>query len=144
MKTNSKLVFAFAFLIIFSPQKQEAADTTDYSHYLDQFVDTSANPSENFFQYAVGKWLKNNPIPSNENSWGIFNVVPDETYQRLLTINKQATDSHAEQGTNQQKIGDFWYTGMDTDKIEKVGITPLQAEFDRIQSISSKRNSWMT
>ena len=105
---------------------------------MDQFVDTSANPSENFFQYAVGKWLKNNPIPSNENSWGIFNAVPDETYQRLLTINKQATDSHAEQGTNQQKIGDFWYTGMDTDKIEKLGISPLKAEFNRIQSISNK------
>ena len=138
MKTNSKLVLAFALLIIFSPKKQEAADTTDYSHYLDQYVDTSVSPGEDFNKYALGKWLKNNPIPSNENNWGISDVVQEETYQRLLAINKQSSDSHGQNGTNQQKIGDFWYAGMDTANIEKLGISPLKAEFDRIQSISNK------
>src|SRR5678815_711007 len=60
-----------------------AAQSTDAEHYLDQFIDKTANPRNDFWQYSVGKWLKEHPIPKSERSWGVGNVIQEETYQRL-------------------------------------------------------------
>jgi putative endopeptidase len=99
-------------------------------------VDTSVSPGDDFFKYAVGKWIKDNPIPSNERSWGIYNAIQEETYQRLLKINESAAAGpQAVRGSNAQKIGDFWYSAMDTASIEKLGITPLKEEFQRIDAV---------
>jgi len=141
MRILWKILFILTFLFAILSQKQEAAQTTDYSHYLDQFVDTSVNPAEDFFHYSVGRWLKDNPIPTNERSWGVAKIVQEETYQRLTRINEIASaDSNAVKGSNSQKIGDFWHSAMDTENIEKIGITPLQPEFDRIQSVQDKQS----
>jgi putative endopeptidase len=143
MKISSKffvvLIILSAFLL--SQLAAQQTSTADYTHYLDQFVDTSVNPGDNFFRYAVGKWIKNNPIPSNENSWGIYSVIQDETYQRLIKVSEAAAaNANAQKGSNEQKIGDFWYAGMDTDSIEKAGITPLKEEFDQIEAIHDKES----
>ena len=50
----------------------------------------------------------------------------EENYNRLLSINEEATAKNAEEGTNWQKIGDFWYTAMDTTAINQQGIKPLR------------------
>ena len=136
-----KIFLLSALLFAILTKHQEAATPpTDYSHYLDQFVDPSVKPGDDFFHFAVGKWLKDHPIPANERSWGIYNVVQEETYQRLLTINKEsANDAQSSKGTNTQKIGDFWYSAMDTATIEKAGIEPLKPEFDRINAIHDKQ-----
>jgi len=141
MKTISNILLVLSFFLLLSPIHGENAQTQDYSHYLDQFVDPSVKPGDDFFHYAVGKWIKNNPIPANESSWGIYNIVQEETYQRLQEINKEATaDSAAGKGSNAQKIGDFWYTAMDTATIEKVGLAPLKEEFDGISAIHDKQS----
>ncbi len=140
MKLSWKILIILAFIAAILSRNQEAAQTTDTSHYLDQFVDASVNPGEDFFHYSVGKWLKDNPIPPNERSWGVYNVVQEETYQRLIKINENASgDPHAAKGSNAQKIGDFWSAAMDTSTIEKTGIAPLKEEFDRIQGIQDKQ-----
>src|SRR5262245_58474771 len=133
MKIVSK--FLFLFLICSLAFAQQNAD---YSHYLDQFVDRSVDPAQDFFQYSVGKWLKEHPIPSNERSWGVGNVVREETYQRMQNIIESASkDSSAAKGSLAQKIGDFWFTAMDTATIEKLGIQPLKEEFDKIDEIKN-------
>ena len=107
-------------------------------NYLDQFVDKTVSPRDDFFQFAVGKWLKANPIPAAERQWGIFAVVQEETYKRLLALNHGAAATRAAAGSNQQKIGDFWASGMDTVGIARQGFTPLAAEFTRINAIHSR------
>jgi putative endopeptidase len=129
----------FVIFTIFTVIVSAAPNTPkDYSRYLDHFVDKSVDPGQDFFRYAVGTWLKDNPIPSNERSWGIGNVVREETYQRMLKINETASaGSNASKGSNSQKIGDFWFAAMDTATIERVGMTPLKPDFDRIDGIRS-------
>ena len=106
---------------------------------LRDYMDTSVSPGDDFFRYAVGKWLKENPIAASERSNGIWLLVQNETYDRLKKINDDAAaDKSAKPGSNAQKIGDFWFTGMDTTVIEQQGITPLQPELDRINSIKDK------
>jgi len=85
--------------------------------------------------YANGKWIKNNPIPAEESSWGIAYLVTNENLQRLRDISETAAKESAEKGTATQKIGDFWKTAMDSVKIEQQGTKYLQPYFDRINSI---------
>jgi len=98
-------------------------------------MDTTVKPGDDFFKYANGAWLKKNPIPAAYPSWGIGNVVNDELRDRLKKINEDALNAKAEKGSNTQKIGDFYFSGMDTLGIEKQGLDPLKAEMDKIEQV---------
>lgn len=97
-------------------------------------MDTTVKPGNDFFLYANGAWLKQNPIPDEESSWSIGNLVNEELYKRVLAINEKAVKENAPNGAGRM-IADFWYSAMDTAAIEKTGIAPLQPEFDSINSI---------
>ena len=53
-------------------------------------MDTTVNPGDDFFMYANGLWIKNNPIPAAYSRWGIGNIINDEIYERLRTINENS------------------------------------------------------
>ena len=113
---------------------------TDGSRYLDQFVDKSARPGGDFAKYAYGKWIKDHPIPADERAWGIARVVQEETYARMQKLSQAAAaDTASARGSNAQKIGDFWYSAMDTATIDKQGAAALQPEFDRIRTIKDRQ-----
>jgi putative endopeptidase len=97
-------------------------------------LDTTVRPGDDFFQYANGGWLKKHPIPASESSWGIGKEVQNEVYARLRALNQEAAKANAA-GTTQQKIGDFWATGMDSVAINQQGLAPLKAELDRLAAL---------
>jgi len=97
--------------------------------------DTTVKPGDDFFTYANGGWLKKNPIPPAYSEWGIGNLVDEEIRNRLKTINDDALKANAPKGSDTQKIGDFYYSGMDTVDIEKQGLSPLKPELDKIAAI---------
>ncbi|WBA41407.1 M13 family metallopeptidase [Hymenobacter canadensis] len=98
-------------------------------------LDTTVRPGDDFFQYANGGWLKQHPIPASESSWGIGKEVQNEVYARLRALNQEAAKANAAAGTTQQKIGDFWATGMDSVAIDQQGLAPLKAELDRLAAL---------
>jgi putative endopeptidase len=95
-------------------------------------LDKSVKPGDNFFLYANGGWLKRNPIPAAYSSWGIGNVVGEDIRERLRKINEDALKANAPKGTATQKIGDFFYSGLDTLGIEKTGIAPIKAQLIKL------------
>lgn len=97
-------------------------------------MDTSVNPGNDFFSYANGGWIKRNPIPADQSSWGIGYLVEEELYLRKRKINEKAVEDRANGGIS-QKIADFWESGMDSAGIEQQGIQPLKAELDAIDAI---------
>jgi putative endopeptidase len=97
-------------------------------------LDKSVKPGDNFFLYANGGWLKRNPIPAAYSSWGIGNVVGEDIRERLRKINEDALKANAPKGTTTQKIGDFYYSGLDTLAIEKTGIAPIKAQLEKIDA----------
>ncbi|HET7118212.1 MAG TPA: M13 family metallopeptidase, partial [Hanamia sp.] len=99
-------------------------------------IDTTVNPAADFFDYANGKWIKDNPIPADESSWGIGNIVYNENQQRLRDICESAAKEGGAKGSASQKIGDFWTVAMDSATIEKQGTKYLQPYFDKINSIT--------
>ena len=100
-------------------------------------LDTTVAPGDDFFTYANGTWLKNNPIPASESSMGIGKKVQDEVYGRLRQTSIEAAAANAAPGSNQQKIGDFWAVGMDSVKADRLGAAPLKAELDRIAALQT-------
>lgn len=129
-----KLAVIALGLIMFSCNNVTSNDKPDI---LQANLDTTTNPADDFFQYANGGWIKNNPIPGDQGSWGIGNLVIEENLKRLKEIAEEASKKNAAVGTDDQKIGDFWNVAMDTVKIEKDGILPLQQLFDKVKSISN-------
>ena len=118
-----------------NPTKTNSATIEDV---LGSHIDTTVHPGDDFFSYANGGWLKNNPIPNSESGWGIFNLVADENYTQIKRISEEASANNSAKGTPQQQIGDFFYCGMDSLSIEKNGITPLKEELSKIEAIKTK------
>ncbi|MFY7965203.1 MAG: M13 family metallopeptidase [Chitinophagaceae bacterium] len=107
-------------------------ESTAISDPLVDNLDTTVNPGDDFFLYANGGWIKNNKIPDAESAWGIGNLVQEEIYKRLISINEKAVKEGGAKGSVTQKIADFWSSAMDTNAINKDGITPLTKDLDRI------------
>jgi len=99
-------------------------------------MDRSVSPCDNFFQFASGSWLKNNPIPAAETRWGAFNELADrnQAIERRI-LEKAANDRMAKPGTNLQKVGDFYAAAMDSMAIEQAGLKYLQPRLDKINAI---------
>lgn len=100
-------------------------------------MDPAVQPGVDFFTYANGGWLRRNPIPASESRWGIGEAVREELYTRLRQINERAARGTNAPGTEQQKIGDFWATAMDTAKAARLGLGPLRGELERIDAIQN-------
>ena len=100
-------------------------------------LDTTIKCGDDFFMYANNGWIKNNRIPDAEAAWGIGNLVQDDIYKRLITINENAVKQGGKPGSITQKIGDFWSVAMDTNLINKTGIAPLTKDLDRITTANS-------
>lgn len=131
-----KLSYAtLLFLSFISCKNEKDLSTTPTKDVVAANVDTTVNPADDFFLFANGGWIKNNPIPGSESSWGIGKLVQDDVYNKMKTVSENAAKANATKGTNEQKIGDFWATGMDSAAIEANGLKVIQPETDKIAAI---------
>jgi putative endopeptidase len=106
--------------------------------------DTTVLPGNNFFEYVNGTWLKKNPIPASEAVWGSFNTVYDfNIIPHLYDLLKAAAaDKNKAVGSAEQKAGDYFSLIMDSNKLNKEGISPLNSVLAEINSISDNKSLW--
>jgi len=102
-------------------------------------LDRTVKPSEDFFRFANGGWLKANPIPADQTTWGAFNELREANRKTLREIMEEAAAAKAPQGSALQKVGDFYAAGMDTAAIEKAGLKPLKPLMARIEALKDTK-----
>jgi putative endopeptidase len=100
-------------------------------------LDKACKPCDDFYQFAMGGWMKANTIPPEYSTWGSFSRLVDKNQQNLREILDAAVKQQAQPGSNEQKIGDFYASCMDTEAIEAAGTKPIDAE---LRSIGQMKN----
>jgi putative endopeptidase len=102
-------------------------------------VDRSVSPCDNFYDYATAGWRTAHPLPSTYSRFGRFEEVADRNRETLRSIlEASAKETNPAAGSNTQKIGDFWTACMNETLIEQQGVTPIQADLDRVNAIDSR------
>ena len=100
-------------------------------------MDKSVDPCTDFYKYACGGWMKNNPIPADQAHWDVYSKLANDNLQFLWGILEQ--DAKApNRNPIQQKVGDYFAACMDTEAIDKRGAAPLAADLAAIDNLSSR------
>jgi putative endopeptidase len=105
--------------------------------YIDKNnMDLSVKPGDNFYLYADGNWIKNNPVPASRVRWGNFDELRQENSKRLsLLLDEASKNTGRDRKT--QIIGDFYHSGMDSITIEKKGYDPIKSGLLEIENLKS-------
>ena len=101
-------------------------------------IDRTASACNDFYQFAIGGWIKRNPIPPAYSRWGSFHVLDVANQEKMRTILDDAARTGAAGGPDAQRVGDFYASCMDEAVVERAGLTPLNPEIARINSLTSK------
>ncbi|MGN6367332.1 MAG: M13 family metallopeptidase [Phycisphaerae bacterium] len=104
-------------------------------------INPAVQPGDDFFQYANGTWIQQNPIPPAYPTWGAFNEVSERNRAILKEIlDGLENSSDASLDPDSRKLRDFYATAMEETRLEHDAVTPLAPEFDRIQHIASRED----
>ncbi|MCR4965071.1 MAG: M13 family metallopeptidase [Bacteroidales bacterium] len=131
------LLCAVSFFIFSSsaPMTTKAKPKKNKSGVTLTNLDKSVKPTEDFYQYACGGWMKLNPLKAEYARYGSFDVLGENNQKQLKELVTNLSKKTYANGTVEQKVGDLYKIGMDSAKIEAQGAQPIQDELKKIASI---------
>ena len=114
-------------------EKISASGTIDF-----EYMDLTVSPKTDFYTFSNGTWIANNPVPSSETKWGSFNELQKNNYLALKEILEEAVAREDKKGSINQLIGDFYYTYMDSNKRNELGIEPIAPYLKLVGDMETK------
>jgi endothelin-converting enzyme len=123
----------FAALLLFTCNQQPGSGIEQAN------LDTSVRPQDNLYQYVNGKWLDRTEIPADRSNYGSFTELTEQNEKRLrMIIEDAANQPTKEEGSEDQKVGDFYLSYMDTSLLEELQLSPAKEELAKIAAVASK------
>ena len=104
------------------------------------YMDRSVSPATNFYLYADGMWLKNNPVPPDKSRWAAFTELADRNTTLIHSILDDAAKTKDAPHTPKREVGDFYASAMDTNRIEKLKFKPIEGDLKRVDKIKSVKD----
>ncbi len=99
-------------------------------------MDPSVRPQDDLFRYVNGRWLETTEIPADRPRYGSFDILRERSEEDVRAIIEDAA-SGAVVDPDARKVGDYYAAYMDSARVERLGIAPLQPDFDRIDAVAS-------
>jgi predicted metalloendopeptidase len=127
------ITILFSVLLFISCKNEKVQSGIDLANF-----DKSYSPQQDFYRYVNGTWLKKTKIPADKSNYGSFTALYDEAQQRLRKIIEDAANKDNPPGSDEQKIGDFYKSFMDTAHIEALGLKSLKPSIDRVNAVNKK------
>jgi len=125
------------------PAAEGAAGTGDAAvapkipRFSTDYMDPSAQPANDFYQFADGAWVKNNPVPPDKSRWGGFMELQERNWFLIHEILAETLATEQPVNSPARKVADFFRSAMDTNRLEQLGFKPIQPDLERINELSS-------
>lgn len=116
--------------VIERPTKPSSEVHTGTVGYSPAHIDRSVDPRRDFYRYATGNWLKQLKIPDAESDISGFSMLGANLDQRLQKLAQAASQGSAAKGSPEQQVGDYYRAAMDTQRLDALGLQPIQADLD--------------
>lgn len=136
-KTFCSMMLA-TMMLTASAQTQSRASQMQSGISLDN-LDKSVRPADDFYGYACGGWMKNNPLPAAYSRYGSFDRLAEDNTKRINSILKELLENSYAQGTVEQKLSDLYKLAMDSARREQIGLEPVMPELKKIEAAKNKQ-----
>ena len=131
-----KLQVLFIVFLFFLSCKNNSEQTAEKTYADIQGIDSSLKPGDNFFMYVNRKWYDTAQIPGTQAGVGAYMFMNYPQRMRLQRILDSVSKANNAARSIEQKVGDFYASGMDTITINKRGYDPVRPMLTRIDSIN--------
>lgn len=136
MKPNLFFAPLIACFVVpaFGQESMDELDTTS--------IDKNVRIQDDLYSHVNGTWLKTTEIPSDKSNYGAFGKLADLSQKRIRTLIESMSQEKHPQGSDQQKVGDFYNSFMNEELVDEKGISPLESELTKIGQLESKADIW--
>lgn len=104
-------------------------------------LDRSISPRSNFFAFANGTWVKQNPVPADKARWASFDELQQRNWQLIRGLLESAATSGADAPARVRQVGDLYASAIDTNRLEQLKFRPLQPDFDRLDAVQGAEDA---
>ena len=135
-----KTLLSIATMAVIATGCQHKAQLTSGIN-ADNF-DTTARLEDDFYQYACGGWMANNPLDAEHSRYGAFDVLAENALENINGIIDSVSKNENEAGSLADKIAMLYNIGMDSVKLQEQGAAPLMPYLEEINALKTREDIW--